>query len=485
MNKSLRHLFYVIVVLFVLLGLSSSMIQAVFATKLDADPRNSRSLYAQFSVPRGSILASDGTVIARSDAVNDPFSYQRVYTNGAVYAPVTGFYSITVNADRGIESSRNSLLSGQSNTLWWSKVKNLFTGQENAGATIRTTISPALQQTAYDAMQGYEGAVVAMDPKTGKILAMVSTPSYDPNLLASHDTTAVNSAYQSLVAQSGNPMLNKAVSETYPPGSTFKIVVSAAALESGQYTVDSQIPAGASYTLPGTDTQLTNAQWQGNGTNGQISLSDAFAYSSNTAFAQLGVSLGSDKVSSMAQALGYGTSVSVDDGSGDTPMKAVASQFPTDVTDDKLALQSIGQGDTTSTALQACMISATVANGGVERQPILVDSVLGPDLTTISSTKVTTLNTPFSQSTAQGLTQLMTGMVTKDFPSLNFGNVQVAAKTGTAQNGEGKIDAWITGFAPANDPQIAIAVVVHNVDDYGLKIAGPIIKTVLQEAISQ
>lgn len=488
MNKSLRHLFYVIVVLFILLGLSTSMIQSVFAAKLNADPRNSRMLYEEFSVPRGSILASDGTVIAQSDAVNDPFSYQRSYTNGALYAPVTGFYSITINADRGIEASRNSLLSGNANSLWWSRVKNLFTGTENAGATIRTSINPKLQQAAYDALSstGCEGAVVAIEPKTGRILAMVSTPSYDPNQLASHDTSAVNSAYQSLVQDSSNPMLNKAVSELYPPGSTFKIVVAAAALESGKYQVDSQIPAGASYTLPGTNTQLTNASSAGAGSNGQISLENAFAYSSNTAFAQLGVALGAQTVGSMAQALGFGSSITVDSGSNeDQAMKSVAAQFPTDVSDDKLALQSIGQGDTTETALQNAMIAATVANGGKEMQPTLVDGVQSADLTTISTTKASVLNTPFSSSTADALKQLMKTMVNKDYPSLNFNNVQVAAKTGTAQNGQGLIDAWITGFAPADDPQIAIAVVVHNTTDFGYKTAGPLMKTVLEEAISQ
>ncbi|MDD6372888.1 MAG: penicillin-binding transpeptidase domain-containing protein [Bifidobacteriaceae bacterium] len=487
MNKSLRHVFYVIIVLFVLLGLSSSMIQAVFAARLNADPRNSRTLYAQFSRPRGAILASDGTVLANSDASNDAFMYQRKYSNGQLYAPVTGFYSVTVDADRGIEASRNSLLSGSSNQLWWTRLKNLFTGTEDAGATIQTSIDPKLQETAYQALldKNYEGAVIAIEPKTGRILAMVSTPSYDPNQLATHDTNAANTAYQQLVQGTGNPMLNKTISELYPPGSTFKIVVSAAALESGNYDTTTEIDAGSSYTLPGTNTQLTNANSHGNGTNGKITLEDAFAYSSNTAFAQLGVALGAQTVSNMATSLGFGSTITVDSGgSGDTSMKAVASAFPSDVSDDRLALQSIGQGDTTETVLQDAMIAATVANGGKEMQPTIVDRVQSQDLTTISETTPTVLNTAFSEDTANKLTGMMEAMVEKEYPALKIDTTtKIAAKTGTAQNGEGQIDAWITGFAPADDPKIAVAVVVHNVNTYGAIAAGPIMHAVLKEAL--
>ena len=152
-----------------------------------------------------------------------------------------------------------------------------------------------------EALKNNDGAAVAIEPKTGRILAMASTPSYDPNELASHDTGSVSKAYTELVTNPSNPMLNRAISELYPPGSTFKTVVAAAALDSGKYQLDTQIPAGASYTLPGTQTQLTNAEEPGNGTDGKISLKDAMAWSSNTAFAQLGVALGDESVSNMAK----------------------------------------------------------------------------------------------------------------------------------------------------------------------------------------
>ena len=488
MNKSLRHLFYVIVVLFILLGLSTSMIQSVFAAKLNADPRNSRMLYEEFSVPRGSILASDGTVIAQSDAVNDPFSYQRSYTNGALYAPVTGFYSITINADRGIEASRNSLLSGESDSLFWQRIKSVLTGSDTKGATIETSINSKLQNVAYQALGSQSGAAVAIEVKTGRILAMVSTPSYNPNELTSHNGKTLNENYARLTQSASSPMVNNVTSQLFPPGSPFKTVVAAAALESGKYDTSTEIPAGASYTLPGTVTQLTNVEWQANGTNGKITLEDALAYSSNTAFAQLGVTLGQDAIAKQATKLGFGSSIVVDGTSSTgTPMKATASVFPSSMTEDKLALASIGQGDVTETPLQNAMIAAAIANGGKLMHPTLVDRVRASDLSMLSETKSSVMSTAFSSSTASKLTTMMKSVVTKDSPSLAPDGISVAAKTGTAQIGVGNssIDGWVMGFAPADDPKIAVAVVVHNTTGYGVEAAGPVFRSMIQEAMQQ
>lgn len=312
MNKSLRQLFTIVVALFVILGMSTTIITAIRANQLNNDPRNTRALYHEYGAPRGAILASDGSVIAKSDPSNDAFSYQRSYTAGELYAPVTGFFSISQRGWSGIEASRSSLLSGQSDQLVWQRFKSLFTGQENKGATIETSIDPKIQQAAYNGLANNDGAAVAIEVKTGRILAMASTPSYDPNQLASHDTSEANGNYSTLSQDESNPMLNRATSQLYPPGSTFKTVVAAAALETGEYQTDTEIPAGSSYTLPGTVTQLTNAVSQADGSDGKITLEDAMAYSSNTAFAQLGVALGDDKVSSMAKKLGFDSPITVD-----------------------------------------------------------------------------------------------------------------------------------------------------------------------------
>lgn len=486
MNKSLRQLFNAVIALFALLGLSSTVITAIRANSLNNDPRNTRALYHEFGAPRGSILASDGTVLAKSVAVNDSFGYQRSYSNGSLYAPVTGYFSISQRADRGIESSRNQLLSGQAAALVWQQFKSLFTGTASKGASIETSINTKLQQLAYQQLQGKDGSVVALDPKTGRILAMVSNPSYDPNQLASHDTKKVNAAYSSLTANPSNPMLNRAISQLYPPGSTFKTVVAAAALESGKYQQNTQIPAGASYTLPGTLQQLTNAESVANGVNGKISFQDAFAYSSNTAFAQLGVALGQNQITAQATKLGFGASIPID-GSNSTgqPMQAVASKFPTGESADQLAQASIGQGNTQETPLQNAMIAAAVANKGTLMRPTIVDRVRASDLSVISQTDPSVMSQAFSSQTADKLTQMMEAVVAKDSPSLAINGVKVAAKTGTAQIGSQNqsVDAWVMGFAPADNPKIAISVVVHNVNSYGALAAGPIMKSLMQEAL--
>ncbi|OZG49064.1 peptidoglycan D,D-transpeptidase FtsI family protein [Bombiscardovia coagulans] len=486
MNKALRQLFTAVIVLFVILGLSSTTIMGIRANALNNDSRNTRALYAEYGAPRGSILASDGTILAHSDHINDTFQYQRKYIAGPTYAPVTGFYSITNGSDRGIENSRNRLLTGQADSLWFDKIKTLFTGAQNRGASIETSINPRLQQVAYQALGQKSGSVVAIEPSTGRILAMVSTPSYDPNELATHNTNAAMESYNKIINRSDNPMLNRATSELYPPGSTFKVVVAAAALESGKYNPDTEIPAGATYTLPGTNIGLTNATGAGNGYGGKLSLQDALAYSSNTAFAQLGVSLGGGTIADQAKKFGYGSTLSVD-GTNSTgqPMKATASKFPAEATPDKLAQASIGQGDTVTTPLQNAMVAAAVANGGKLMQPTLVDRVRSSDLSVLSETSPTVYAEPFSGNTAQALTGMMEGVVTKDSPNLQIPGVKVAAKTGTAQIGVNNDtnDGWTIGFAPAGQPKIAVAVVVHSTNSFGAASAGPIMKQVIQEGL--
>ena len=485
MNKSLRQLFNAVIVLFVILGISSTLIMVVRANSLNADSRNMRALYHEYAAPRGAILASDGTVMAMSDPIDDSFQYQRKYMNGNVYAPVTGYYSITSPADRGIEASRDRLLSGQSDSLWMDRAKSLFTGTQNKGASIETSINPRMQETAYRMLGGMSGSVVAIEPSTGRILAMVSTPSYDPGALTGHDSSDASRAYQELARRADNPMLNRATSQLYPPGSTFKVVVAAAALESGQYSPDSEIPAGASYTLPGTAYDMTNATAAGDGVNGKISMQDALAYSSNTAFSQLGVSLGGKTVADQAKKFGYGSTITLDGtNSSGSPMRAVASKFPGEQTPDKIALASIGQGDTLATPLQDAMIAAAVANGGKLMQPTLVDRVRSSDLSVISETTPSVYSQTFSADTSQALTQMMEGVTTKSYPDLQIPGMQVAAKSGTAQIGAGNTsnDGWMIGFAPADKPKVAVAVVVHGISSYGMEIAGPIMKSVMQEA---
>ena len=472
MNKYLRQLFTAVIALFVVLGMSTTIITAIRANSLSSDPRNARALYQEYGAPRGAILASDGTILAQSTPVNDVFSYQRSYTNGPVYAPVTGFFSVTQRGDRGIESSRNKLLSGKADALFWDQLKSLFTGVENKGASIETSINPKLQQLAYQQLGSNDGAAVVIEVKTGRILTLASAPSYDPNALATHDTKKATANYSKLAAQANSPMINRAASQLYPPGSTFKTIVAATALESGDYDTDTQIPAGASYTLPGTSTNLTNTTAAANGIDGKITLQDALTYSSNTAFAKLG----------------YGSSITIDGtSSSGRPMKSVAAKFPDTLSDDKVALASIGQGDVLSTPLQNAMVAAAIANDGKLMRPTLVDRVRASDLSTLSEATPEVMSTAFSSSTASKLNQMMQSVVEHDAPSLQLSGIKVAAKTGTAQIGSSNQtnDAWVIGFAPADNPKIAVSVVIHNVNQYGVEAAGPIMRSLMEEALKQ
>jgi peptidoglycan glycosyltransferase len=488
MNRSLRQLFIAIIVLFTILGLSTTVFMVVRANTLNEDPRNTRALYHEYAVPRGSITASDGTVLAQSTQSNDAFQYKREYPGGSLYAPITGYFSVVSRAGHGIEASENALLTGQTDSLWYQRLRALFTGQANHGATIETSIDPSLQKLAVRLLAGRRGAVVAMDPRTGRILALASSPSYDPNQLATHDTKAATRAYQELAVQKPSPLNSVATQQLFPPGSSFKIVVAAAALESGKYTPDTQVSSPSSYILPGTHTPLTNSESWRYTMSTKLSLEDAFAYSSNTAFAQIGVSLGADQISSIANHLGFGSPITIDGSqTSGTPMRTATAVFPAHPTDAQLALNSIGQGSTTETVLQNAMIASAVANNGTLMQPTLVDRVRSADLSVISQTTPSIFSHPFSSTTADQLNQMMQAVVTKGWPQLEISpSIQVAAKTGTAQTGfnnQGATDNWITGFAPASNPKIAVAVMIQGERGFGGTVAGPVMKQVMEAAL--
>ncbi|MBN9326800.1 MAG: penicillin-binding protein 2, partial [Cellulomonas sp.] len=256
MNTPLRRLATMMLVMFVALMGSATWVQFVQASKLNNDPRNVRTLYREFGNPRGPIVAG-GTAIASSTKVNDAFGYQRQYASGELYSAVTGYYSVA-NGRSQLELAANSQLTGRSDQLFFTRIRDLLTGKATEGAAVETTILPAAQQAARTALGNQRGAVVAIEPSTGKILAMVSTPGFDPNALAVHDTAAANAAFQQLNKADGNPLLNKAISDRFAPGSTFKLVTAAAALASGKYTPQTQVPAPLQLTLPNTTATLSN-----------------------------------------------------------------------------------------------------------------------------------------------------------------------------------------------------------------------------------
>jgi peptidoglycan glycosyltransferase len=479
MNKELKRVSIAVLLMFVALFTSSTVITVFQVDNLNADGRNVRTLYDSYSAERGPILVN-GQAIAESTAVNDPYKFQRVYSNPQLYSAVTGYFTLN-QGTTGVEGSLNNYLSGTANDQFLTKINSILTGQSPKGASVSLTINPKVQQAAFDALGGNTGAVVAINPKTGAILAMVSKAAYDPNTLASHNTTDVIATYKKLLADPTRPLLNRAIGgDLYHPGSVFKLVVASAAIDSGRYTADSQFPNPPTYQLPLSNTVITNAEGGTCGGTPTVTIATALRLSCNIPFAQLGAALGADTISKYAKAYGYGASFSV-------PMSVTPSSYPINTDVAKLMLSSFGQDEDRVTPLQIAMTTAAIANGGILMQPTLIQQIAAPDLTVIQPFQEKAYGQPITAQTSATLTQLMVSNVSNGAASnARIAGVDVAGKTGTAQNGAGRaFTLWFTGFAPANDPQVAVAVVVENGTSFGNAVAAPIAKKVIEAVLNK
>lgn len=458
MTKHLRLVGVVVLLMFASLFVSTTTIQVFAQPSLASDPSNARTILQSYDVQRGPILV-DGTPIASSVPVDTEYKYERSYANGELYSAVTGYYTIGYGST-GIESAMNAELSGQSDAQFWSGLTGLFTGQSPAGAAVELTIDPAVQQAAWDALGSMRGAVVAINPSTGAVLGMVSKPTFDPNTLAGSDTAAVLDTYNALLADTDKPMINRAIAgDMNPPGSVFKLVVAAAALEAGLATADSPLPNPPTLTLPGS-TAVVNNPSHGSpcGPDETTSLRTAIELSCNVPFAQLAIDLGADRLRAMAEALGFNHEFEV-------PQTSAASVYPTGTLDAaQTGLTGFGQFDVRATPLQIAMVSSAIANGGVVMNPTMIEQVLTPELQQLQGPRVTEFGRAFSQSTADALASMMVGSVNTGVASnARIAGVDVAGKTGTAENGTGEpYSLWFTGFAGTGDQQIAVAVVLED-----------------------
>jgi penicillin-binding protein A len=468
---------------FGLLLANVNFVQVVQAGSLKRDPHNGRVLIQQFARPRGPIVVG-GTTIARSVKTNDALKYVRTYSEGARYAAVTGFYSFVYGAT-ALERTENALLSGTDDRLAFKRLSDLLTGREPQGAAVLLTLNRAAQQAAVDGLGNRPGAVVALDPRTGAILAMASAPSYDPNPLATHNGRSIQAAYQRLVKDSNSPLLNRATSDTYPPGSLFKVVTAAAALTSGRYRPDTRVPAPRSLDLPQTTKNLTNFGGESCGDGKTDTLTHALQISCNTAFGGLGLALGGDAIASQARAFGFGASYRV-------PLTVVPSVFPSGLDPPQTAQSAIGQFSVRVTPTQAAMIAAAVANHGTLMKPYLIAQVKAPDLSTLEVTKPQELSRAVSPEVADQLTTMMQRVVEAGTgQAARIPGVAVAGKTGTAQHAVGQPPhAWFIGFAPAESPQVAVAVLVENgggagSDATGGRVAAPIARAVMQAVLGR
>ncbi|QEE62458.1 penicillin-binding protein 2 [Salinibacterium sp. dk2585] len=479
MNRELKRVSAAVLLMFVALFASGTIITVFQEENLRADPRNVRTLYASFSAERGPILV-DGAPVAESIPVDTDFKFQRVYTQPLLYSHVTGYYTLN-QGTAGIEGALNDYLTGTANDQFFDQLSSIFTGASPKGAAVELTIDPVVQQAAWDALGDYRGAVVAIDPATGAILAMVSKPSFDPNLLASHDTSAVISAYEQLSADPTKPLDNRAIGgDLYHPGSVFKVLTTAAALDSGAYEPDTAIPNPPTLKLPQSNSIISNAEGGTCGGGETVSLRDALRLSCNIPFAQIGASLGENVLDEYADAFGFGDRIRV-------PMPATPSIFPDDMDEPQLMLSSFGQASVRTTPLQIAMVTAAVANGGTLMQPTLVERILAPDLTELVAFEPSVYSEPISAETAETMVPMMVANVANGAASnARMNGVDVGGKTGTAQNSEGSPNTlWFTGFAPASDPQIAIAVVVENGSGFGNQVAAPIAKKVFEAVLSK
>ena len=478
MNRQLKRVTIAVLLMFLALFTSTTIITVFQVDSLNADSRNVRTLYDSYSAERGPILV-DGQAIAESKAIADKYKFQRVYSNPQLYSAVTGYFTQN-QGNTGVEGALSNYLSGTANDQFLAKLNSILTGQTPKGGSASLTIDPKVQQAAWDALGNNSGAVVALNPRTGAILAMVSKAAYDPNLLASHNSNDVIGAYKALLADPTKPLINRAIAgDLYYPGSVFKLVTTSAAIDSGKYTPTDTFPNPSTLTLTGTNTPINNAEGGNCGGGATVSIADALRLSCNIPMAQLGAALGGDVLKKYATAYGYGQKLAI-------PMTVTPSIYNVGDTA-QVQLSSFGQFEDRVTPLQVAMTSAAIANGGSLMQPTLVKEITAPDLTPIQPFQQKVFSQPITPATSATMTQLMVNNVSNGAASnARISGVDVAGKTGTAQNGDGKpYTLWFTGFAPADNPQVAVAVVVENGTSFGNVVAAPIAKKVIEAVLGK
>jgi peptidoglycan glycosyltransferase len=496
MNKPIRNLAVACMVLFVCLLINVTYVQyweADNLTSLSKHPDNKRVRDAEFSRERGSIFVR-GKAVAESNKSKDAYKFQRVYPLGKEYAHLSGFFSRDWGLG-GIESSENSILSGSDSSLFVNRVIDLVDNQAPKGGSVTLTVNPAAQKAAYDGLralgENVQGAVVAIEPSTGKILAMVSSPSYDPNILASHNFNQVGKIKQRLEQEKLSPLNNRAIEEVLPPGSTFKLVTAAAALDSGKYTPNTKVPGGSSLNLPQTSKNLTNENGGACG-GSQITFTQALQVSCNVSFGDVGLHIGANKIRDTANKFGFGKRYFTD---LDDPLTRQAlSRFPTNPDPPQTALSAIGQFDVATTPLQMAMVGAGIANDGVVMKPYLVDEIKSPKLDVLNKTDPQQMPSQPAMSSAasRDLRQMMVAVVEGGTgKTAQIPGVQVAGKTGTAQSSPSRPPyAWFVSFAPADTPAVAVAVLVQDAgvardQISGSGLAAPIAKAVMEAVIGK
>ncbi|MFV1990185.1 MAG: peptidoglycan D,D-transpeptidase FtsI family protein [Acidimicrobiales bacterium] len=480
MNRQIRRFSLVIIVLYALLFLQLNNVQLRQAAQYRRDPQNTREIEQAFTRPRGPIMTADGQIIAESVEVEGELEMLRVYPEGDLYAHTGGFLSLNFGA-AGLERRYNAELSGTTIRQQITSLESLLNDEPTTG-TVFTTLDADIQRAARSALAGQRGSVVAMRPSTGEILAMYSNPTFDPNDLSSHDLSAVSAIRTELTNDPQKPLLARTYRETFEPGSTFKSVTASAGLQSGLVTVTEPVyPVTDSYTPPLTSRPIRN--FAGSSCGGV--LEEILRVSCNTAFAQMGVDLGAEIMVSQAESFGFNSvpPFQLEDG--------IASVFPAVAAFEQntplLAQAAIGQFDVRSTPLQMVLVASAIANNGIVMEPSLVSSVVDAQGNELISYEPRQWKRAMQPENANIMRELMgvvatSGTARRMLPEGSTGG----GKTGTAQLGQSDLNhAWIIGFAPLQDPDIAIVVIIESTDGTGGTVAAPVAQEVLRVALAQ
>ncbi|WP_405932712.1 peptidoglycan D,D-transpeptidase FtsI family protein [Streptomyces sp. NBC_00827] len=481
MNKTIRRSAVFTLLLVLALLVRATWVQFYEGQALADDKDNRRNAIEQYANPLGNIIVAGDAITGSAQTKGSDLEYKRTYTDGSLYAAVTGYSSQVYGATQ-LEGIYQDLLDGTD--LQLKTPLDTITNKRADPGDVVTTIDPDVQKAAYEALGDKKGAAVAIDPTTGKILAVVSTPSYDPSQLSAGDSDA----WTKLTKDADKPMTNRALRQPLPPGSTFKLVVAAAALEDGLYSdVDAKTDSPNPYTLPDTTTDLANENASAPCENASIRV--ALQYSCNNVFAKMAVDLGQDKLKAQAEKFGF------NDESQDVPVRAYTSVYPSDMDKSSTALTGIGQFDVTATPLQMAMVSAAIANDGKLVTPHMVSQTSDSDGNVLTNYDDSTESKEIvSSSTAEQLQSAMQTVV-EDGTGTNaqISGATVGGKTGTAQHGENNSQtpyAWFTSYAKSDssDKEVAVAVLVEQSDAARSEVSGnglaaPVAKAMMQAAL--
>ncbi|MDX3053826.1 penicillin-binding protein 2 [Streptomyces sp. NE06-03E] len=494
MNRPLRHIAVFCGLLMLALLIRTNWLQYAKSQELATHEHNRRVKITQFATPRGDIIVGGKAITGSKEVEGTDFKYQRTFKQGPMYAPVTGYASQAQGMSL-LEKTYDSVLSGQDERFAFQNAKGILTGEERRGGDVITTIDPKAQEAGYKGLTDLDarGAVVALEPTTGKVLALVSTPSYDPSVFAGNSFKE-GDKFQALVDEKGKPLANRPLRETFPPGSTFKILTAAAALEHGVVTdVDAHTDAISPYQLPQSSSTISSEA--GDATCSKASMKTAMQYSCNNVFLDAALKVGDKGMRETAEKFGFNEDV-YSEAFGD--MLATKSLYPQELDKPGTALTGMGQGSLTSTPMQMAMVTAALANDGKLMQPYIVDELRGPDLSTLEKHEPQLKSQAVSEETAKKVQEMME-FTAKEGSAKRalIDGVTVGGKTGTAQRGNDVSKevpyGWFVSYGKKADGRsVAVAVFIDPTamdisrsDISGGGLGGPIARDVMKAVLGK